>query len=112
MCSSDLVASVPAGTAPQHVVFSQTAPAHAYIASGYGRSLEMVDVTSGLILHRAALPYGSFNLSTVGSIVATTSLLDGRVTIFDAASLRPRLSAAVAPEAREIVLLRRPGTTQ
>jgi YVTN family beta-propeller protein len=103
------VASVPAGTAPQHVVFSQTNPARAYAASGYGRSLEMVDVASGRILHRAALPYGSFNLSTVGSIVATTSLLDGRVTILNARNLRPRLSATVAPEAREIVLLRKPG---
>ena len=106
------VASVPAGTAPQHVVFSQAAPLHAYIASGYGRSLEMVDVTSGRILHRAALPYGSFNLATVGSVVAATSLLDGKVTVLDAASLRPHLSTTVAPEAREIVLLRRPGTSR
>jgi len=101
------VGSVPAGTAPQHVVFSQTTPTRAYIASGYGRSLEMVDIASGRILHRAALPYGSFNLSTVGSIVATTSLLDGKVTILNARSLRPRLSTTVAPEAREIVLLRK-----
>jgi YVTN family beta-propeller protein len=106
------VASVAAGTAPQHVVFSQTVPAHAYIASGYGRSLEMVDVASGRILHRAALPYGSFNLSTVGPIVATTSLLDGKVTVFGAGSLRTRLSTTVAPAAREIVLLRKPGTTR
>jgi len=101
------VATVPAGTAPQHVAFSQTSPARAYIASGYGRSLEMVDIASGRILHRTALPYGSFNLSSVGSIVATTSLLDGKVTILNARSLRPRLSTTVAPEAREIVLLRR-----
>jgi len=103
------VAFVPAGTAPQHVAFSLTTPARAYIASGYGRSLEMVDVASGRILHRAALPYGSFNLSTVGSVVATTSLLDGKITILKGANLRRRLSTAVAPVAREIVLLRKPG---
>jgi len=103
------VASVPAGTAPQHVAFSQATPARAYVASGYGRSLEMVDIASGRILHRATLPYGSFNLSTAGSIVATTSLLDGKVAILQAGNLRPRLSVTVAPEAREIVLLRTPG---
>lgn len=105
------IAAVPAGIAPQHVAFTQTAPARAYIASGYGRSLEMVAVATRRILRRAALPYGSFNLSTVGSMVATTSLLDGKVTILNAANLRRRLSAAVAPEAREIVLLRRPGAS-
>src|SRR2546423_2740454 len=104
------LATVPAGTAPQHVVFGQTTPARAYITSGYGRTLEMVDAATRHILHRAALPYGSFNLSTLGSVVATTSLLDGRVTILNAANLRPRLSTAVAREAREIVLLRKPGT--
>jgi YVTN family beta-propeller protein len=106
------VATVPAGAAPQHVAFSQTTPARAYIASGYGRSLEMVDAASGRILHRAALPYGSFNLSTVGSMVAATSLLDGKVTVLNAGTLRPRLSVTVAPQAREIVLLRTPGTSR
>jgi YVTN family beta-propeller protein len=105
------IATVPAGTAPQHVVFSHAAPARAYISSGYGRSLEMVDVASRRILHRASLPYGSFNLSTWGSVVATTSLFDGKVSVFHAANLRPRLSATVAPAAREIVLLRRIGTS-
>jgi YVTN family beta-propeller protein len=106
------VATVPAGTAPQHVAFSQTTPARAYIASGYGRSLEMVDVASGRILHRAALPYGSFNLFALGSMVATTSLLDGEVTVLNARNLRRRLSATVAPQAREIVLLRKPRTSR
>jgi YVTN family beta-propeller protein len=101
------IATVPAGAAPQHVVFSHTTPARAYIASGYGRSLELVDPATRHVLYRAPLPYGSFNLATLGPLVATTSLLDGRVTIDNAATLRPRLSATVAPEAREIVLLRR-----
>jgi DNA-binding beta-propeller fold protein YncE len=105
------VATVPAGTAPQHVAFSQTTPARAYITSGYGRALEMVDAATRHILHRAAVPYGSFNLSALGSVVATTSLLNGRVTILNAANLRPRRSTTVAPEAREIVLLRKPGSS-
>lgn len=105
------VATVPAGTAPQHVAFSQTTPVRALITSGYGRSLEMVDAATRRILHRTPLPYGSFNLSTLGSVVATTSLLDGRVTILGLGERRPRMTATVAPEAREIVLLRRPGTS-
>jgi hypothetical protein len=71
----------------------------------------MVDVASGRILHRAALPYGSFNLSTLGSVVATTSLLDGDVTVLSARNLRKRLSVTVAAQAREIVLLRKPRTS-
>lgn len=103
------VATVPAGAAPQHIAFSQTAPARAYVTSGYGRSLEMVDVASRRILRRVALPYGSFNLSTLGSIVATTSLLDGKVDILRAGDQRPRLTRTVASHSREIVLLRKPG---
>ncbi len=100
------VATVPAGTAPQHVAFGQTSPTRAYISSGYGRSLEMVDAASHRILHRASLPYGSFNLSVWGRVVATTSLFNGDVTVFNAVNLRRMLSATVAPAAREIVLLR------
>lgn len=100
------VATVPAGTAPQHVAFGQTSPTRAYISSGYGGSLEMVDAASHRILHSASLPYGSFNLSVWGRVVATTSLFDGKVTVFNAANLRRRFSTTVAPAAREIVLLR------
>jgi DNA-binding beta-propeller fold protein YncE len=105
------VAAVPAGIAPQHVAFDHAAPGRAYITSGYGRSLEMVDAATLRILRRAGLPYGSFNLSALGSVVATTSLLDGKVTVLHVGDLRTRMSATVAPEAREIVLLRRPATS-
>ncbi len=105
------MATVPAGKAPQHVAFSQTTPSRAYISSGYGQGLEMVDASSRRILTRASVPYGSFNLSVWGSVVATTSLFDGKVTVFRAATLRPLLSATVAPAAREIVLIRRIGTS-
>ena len=107
VASSRPVASVPAGAAPQHVAFGQTSPTRAYISSGYGRSLEMVDAAGHRILHRASLPYGSFNLSVWGRVVATTSLFTGDVTVFNAVNLRRRFSTTVAPAAREIVLLRR-----
>ena len=104
--NSRQVATVPAGTAPQHVAFGQTSPTRAYISSGYGRSLEMVDAAGHRILRRASLPYGSFNLSVWGRVVATTSLFNGDVTVFNAVNLRRMFSTTVAPAAREIVLLR------
>jgi YVTN family beta-propeller protein len=98
--------TIPAGTAPQHVAFSRPPAADAYISSGYGRSLELVDTATHRVTHRAATPYGSFNLATLGDLVATTSLLDGKVTFRHFTSLHLRLLSTVAPEAREIVLLR------
>jgi DNA-binding beta-propeller fold protein YncE len=101
-----LLTTVPAGPAPQHVTFSEGPAATAYITSGYGSMIEMVNPTTHRVARRAAIPYGSFNLSTLDNVVATTSLLNGTVTILSR-DLRRRLEAAVAPEAREIVLLHR-----
>jgi DNA-binding beta-propeller fold protein YncE len=105
--SGRLLATVPAGPAPQHVTFSQGPPAAAYISSGYGSTIEMVNPTTRRVTRRAAVPYGSFNLSTLDNLVATTSLLNGTVTILSR-DLHRRLDATVAPEAREIVLLHQP----
>ncbi len=102
-----LLGTVPAGPAPQHVAFSQGPPPAAYITSGYGSTIEMVNPTTRRVTRRAAVPYGSFNLSTLDNLVATTSLLNGTVTILSR-DLRRRLDAAVAPAAREIVLLHQP----
>ena len=100
------LAEIPAGAAPQHIAFGRPSATHAYISSGYGRSLEMVDTVTRRVVRRLTTPYGSFNLSTLGDVVATTSLLDGEVTFSRAGTLRAERIAAVAPEAREIVLLR------
>jgi DNA-binding beta-propeller fold protein YncE len=97
-------ARVPAGAAPQHVAFGGPGSPHAYIASGYGSSLEMVDPRSGRVVRRAALPYGSFNLAVAGGVVVTTSLLDGHVTELGTAALRRRMEVAVAPEARSVAI--------
>ncbi|HEU0192765.1 MAG TPA: hypothetical protein VFQ71_01120 [Gaiellales bacterium] len=101
-----LLATVPAGPAPQHLAFAKGPPV-AYVTSGYGSTIESVDSTTRRVIGRSPVPYGSFNLSTLENRVATTSLLDGRVTIFGR-DLRRRLSVTVAPEAREIVLLHWP----
>jgi DNA-binding beta-propeller fold protein YncE len=95
---------VSAGAAPQHVAFGGAGARYAYIASGYGSALEMVDPRSGRIVRRAALPYGSFNLAVGGDIVVTTSLLNGHVTELAAATLRRLAERVVAGEARAVAI--------
>ena len=101
------LAQIPAGAPPQHVVFGGPGVPHAYLASGYGSTIEMVDPRSDRVVRRTALPYGSFNLAVAGDLLVTTSLLDGRVTELDAATLRRRIVRAVAPEARSVAIATR-----
>ena len=101
------LAQIPAGTPPQHVVFGGPAAPHAYLASGYGSTIEMVDPRSDRVVRRTALPYGSFNLAVSGDVLVTTSLLDGHVTELDAATLHRLIVRAVAPEARSVAIANR-----
>jgi YVTN family beta-propeller protein len=71
------VARVPGGAPPQHVAFGMR---DAFVTSGYGRSLEIVDRSSGRVKKRIEMPYGSFNVATSGSLVVTSSLVNGTVT--------------------------------
>jgi hypothetical protein len=96
-----LVARVPAGRAPQHVAFIGS---RAYVASGYGSSIEMVSAGTRRVMARASLPYGSFNLAGWGPDVVTTSLLDGRVTVLRASDLRRITIELVANEARSVAI--------
>jgi YVTN family beta-propeller protein len=102
--SAKVVATIPAGPAPQHVVFVPYGPPRAYITSGYGSAIEMVDASTRKIVRRASVPHGSFNLATAGDIVATASLLGGRVSEFDGHTLRRRLTTRVAPAARDLAI--------
>lgn len=101
------LAQIPAGAPPQHVVFGGPAAPYAYLASGYGSTIEMVDPRSDRVVRRTSLPYGSFNLAVAGDVLVTTSLLDGRVTELDAATLRRRIVRAVATEARSVAIANR-----
>jgi DNA-binding beta-propeller fold protein YncE len=101
------LAQIPAGAPPQHVVFGGPAAPHAYLSSGYGSTIEMVDPRSDRVVRRTSLPYGSFNLAVAGDLLVTTSLLDGRVTELDAATLRRRIVRTVAPEARSVAIANR-----
>ncbi len=93
--------SVSAGPPPQHVAFGQGLPRFAYVTSGYGGLIEKVNPATGRVLRTARVPYGSFNLATIGDLVITPSLLRGTVTELD-----PRLhvsrSVKVAPAARGV----------
>src|SRR5919197_4364718 len=72
------VARLAAGAPPQHVAFGPIRGA--FVTSGYGGSLEIVDRFSGRVLRRVRVPYGSFNVATFGSFVVTSSLLRGTLT--------------------------------
>jgi len=102
--SGRLISTVPAGRAPQHVLF---AAGHGYVTSGYGSSIEMVDPARRTVLKRAGLPYGSFNLASAGRWLVATSVLNGEVTVLRAATLGRRARTTVASVARSVAVLSR-----
>jgi DNA-binding beta-propeller fold protein YncE len=89
------------GTAPQHVAFAERG--FAFVTSGYSSRIAKVDPGNGRVVGTAKTPYGSFNLSTIGDLVVTTSLSNGRVTEFDV-DLRRLTSVKVARVARGVTL--------
>jgi DNA-binding beta-propeller fold protein YncE len=102
--SGRLLFTVPAGRAPQHVAFNRTVSSlshFAYITSCYSGRIEKVDTRNGRVLGVAAVPYGSFNLTTAGSLVVTSSLTRGTLTELDD-RLRLMRNVKVAPAARDV----------
>jgi DNA-binding beta-propeller fold protein YncE len=97
----DLAFTVPGGAGPQHVAF---AGHRAYIASGYGSQLETVSVSSGKVMKRVSVPYGSFNLDARGSFVVTSSLSRGVASVYDH-RLHLERTLRIAPEARDVAIL-------
>jgi hypothetical protein len=95
---------IPAGPAPQHVLF---ADGRAFITSGYGSSIEMVDPYTRRVIRRVGLPYGSFNLAAAGRRLMVTSVLNGDVTELSAATLRRLHETHVATVARSLAVLER-----
>ncbi|MGH2886971.1 MAG: YncE family protein, partial [Solirubrobacteraceae bacterium] len=95
-----VVFRVAVGPPPQHVVLDGR---YAYLTSGYGRVIEQVDASTGRILHRAATPYGSFELAADSRYVVTSSLLRGTLAIYSP-SLEPLRVVHLAPATREVAL--------
>jgi len=97
------VFAVRVGSAPQHVAFTETPAATAFVTSGYSSRIVKVNPETGRVVKTARTPYGSFNLSTSGALVVTTSLLNGRVTEFDS-DLHRLKSVQAASAARAVAL--------
>jgi YVTN family beta-propeller protein len=96
------VFAVRVGAPPQHVVFSD-GRYFAFATSGYSGRILKIDPATGRVLGRARTPYGSFNLSAIGSLVVTTSLSNGTVTEFDE-NLRRMRTVRPALAARSVAL--------
>jgi DNA-binding beta-propeller fold protein YncE len=96
-----LLASVPAGTPPQHVAFGRYAylGRHAYVTSGSEGRLRIFS-PRGRLLGVARTPVGSFNLSIGGAVVLTSSLSAGTLTQLHASGRRI-WTRRVAPTARD-----------
>jgi DNA-binding beta-propeller fold protein YncE len=98
--------TVAAGRAPQHIVFSG---GQVLITSGYGSSLAGIWWRGRSRSRVVAMPYGSFNLSTFGGEIVTTSLLTGQVTELEAGTLKRFWTTKVAPAARYVAISVWPG---
>jgi DNA-binding beta-propeller fold protein YncE len=96
--------AVPAGRPPQHVAFNYAVSnlsRFAYITSGNSGRIEKVDTRNGRVLRVARVPYGSFNVTTAGGLVLTSSLTNGTLTEFTD-QLDVMRSVKVAPAARDV----------
>lgn len=97
---------IAAGKGPQEIAFSG---ARALITSGYGSSIEAVSWPTYGRHGSVAMPYGSFNLATLGGDVVTSSVLTGYVTELHAGTLRRMWTTRVAPVARYVAISVWPG---
>jgi DNA-binding beta-propeller fold protein YncE len=91
-----------AGSAPQHILFGPAGGGgHAYVSSGNDGTMRIFSARTGRLLHIVRTSYGSFNLATYGSFVATSSLYRGTLMEFDEDGHR-RVTRHVAPAARDL----------
>jgi DNA-binding beta-propeller fold protein YncE len=96
------VAAIRVGPAPQHVAFDDKGR-FAFVTSGYSSRLLKVNARTGRVVASVRVPYGSFNLVTFGSLVVTSSLLNGRLTELDL-DLKRTSSSRPAPAARAVAI--------
>jgi DNA-binding beta-propeller fold protein YncE len=92
---------IAAGKGPQEIAFSGK---RAIVTSGYGSSLEAVSWRTFGRHGSVAMPYGSFNLSTLGGDVVTSSVLTGYVTELEAGTLRRLWARKIAPVTRYVAI--------
>ena len=92
---------IAAGKGPQEIAFSGK---RALITSGYGSSLEAVSWRTYGRHGSVAMPYGSFNLATLGGNVVTSSVLTGYVTELRAGTLERMWMTKLAPVTRYVAI--------
>jgi YVTN family beta-propeller protein len=92
---------IAAGKGPQEIAFSGT---RALITSGYGSSIESVSWRTYGRHGAVAMPYGSFNLATLGGNVVTSSVLNGYVTELRAGTLERMWTTKLAASTRYVVI--------
>lgn len=92
---------IAAGKGPQEIAFSGK---RAIVTSGYGSSLEAVSWRTGGRHGSVSMPYGSFNLATLGGEVVTSSVLNGYVTELEAGTLKRLWTRKLAPVTRYVAI--------
>ena len=95
-----LLLRIPAGPGPQHVAF---VGGEAYLTSGYGSSIEMVNRTTGAVIRTRAIPDGSFELDAADHLIVTSSLFNGSLAVLTD-QLRLLRVIHIAPVTRDVVL--------
>lgn len=95
------VREIRAGKGPQEIAFSGK---RAIVTSGYGSSLEAVSWRTYGRHGSVSMPYGSFNLATIGGEVVTSSVLNGYVTELEAGTLRRLWTRRIAPVTRYVAI--------
>jgi len=92
---------IAAGKGPQEIAFSGS---RALVTSGYGSSIETVSWRTYGRHGSVAMPYGSFNLATLGGLAVTSSVLNGSVTQLEAGTLKRIWTTRLAPSTRYVAI--------
>lgn len=92
---------IAAGKGPQEIAFSGP---RALVTSGYGSSIETVSWRTYGRHGSVSMPYGSFNLATLGGEVVTSSVLNGYVTELRAGTLKRMWTTKLAPSTRYVAI--------
>jgi DNA-binding beta-propeller fold protein YncE len=99
------VRTIAAGSPPQHLAFDPFSNAvHVYVTSGDDGTLRIVSLRTGRTVRVVRTGSGSFNVTTGGGLVLTSSLTTGTVTELDDTG-RLLLQRRVAPAARDVALV-------
>jgi DNA-binding beta-propeller fold protein YncE len=104
--TGNVLREIAVGKGPQEIAFSGK---RALITSGYGSSLEAVSWHTYGRHGSVAMPYGSFNLATLGGTVVTSSVLTGYVTELHAGTLERMWTRRIAPVTRYVAISIWPG---